>query len=68
MWKDIILYSISSVSSMVFNYFNTKQMCEENNHELVTLSILNLVMVTLTMCLVLLKSPIKVVDNRVDLQ
>ena len=68
MWKDIILYSISSVSSMVFNYFNTKQMCEESTHELVTLSILNLVMITLTMCLVLLKSPIKVVDNRVDLQ
>ena len=53
---------------MVFNYFNTKQMCEESTHELVTLSILNLVMITFTMCLVLLKNPIKVVDNRVDLQ
>ncbi len=52
---------------MIFNYFYTKKVCEDNVNELMTMSILNFVMITITMCAVLLKSPIRVVDNRVDL-
>lgn len=51
---------------MLFNYFYTKEVCENNFSELVTLSILNLVMTCVTLCTVALKKPIKVVDNRVD--
>lgn len=51
---------------MLFNYFYTKEVCENNFSELVTLSILNLVMTCVTLCAVVLKNPIKVVDNRVD--
>ena len=53
---------------MIFNYFYTKKVCEDNVNELMTISILNFVMITITMCAVLLKSPIRVVDNRVDLK
>ena len=50
------------------NYFNVKRACEDNTSELVALSFLNFVMITITMCIVLLKRPIKVIDNRVDLK
>jgi hypothetical protein len=62
MWKELL----TSGGSMLFNYFYTKEVCENNFSELVTLSILNLVMTCVTLCTVALKKPIKVVDNRVD--
>ena len=68
MWKDLILHSLISGISLCMNYFNVKRACEDNTSELVALSFLNFVMITITMCIVLLKRPIKVIDNRVDLK
>jgi hypothetical protein len=62
MWKDVALYGASSV----LNYFYTKQMCDD--HEIMVMLSLNLMINLVTMCTVLLKNPIKVVDNRVDLK
>ena len=68
MWKDIILHTVSSVSSMIFNYFQTKQMCEDNTNDLMVMSLINFVMITMAVCMIALKSPIRVVDNRIDLK
>jgi hypothetical protein len=68
MWKDIILHTISSTSSMIFNYFQTKQMCEDNTNDLMVMSLINFVMITMVVCMIALKSPIHVVDNRIDLK
>jgi hypothetical protein len=68
MWKDIILHTISSTSSMIFNYFQTKQMCEDNTNDLMVMSLINFVMITMAVCMIALKSPIHVVDNRIDLK
>jgi len=68
MWKDIILHTISSTSSMIFNYFQTKQMCEDNTNDLMVTSLINFVMITMVVCMIALKSPIHVVDNRIDLK
>jgi hypothetical protein len=68
MWKDIILHTISSTSSMIFNYFQTKQMCEDNTNDLMVMSLINFVMITMAVCMIALKSPIRVVDNRIDLK
>jgi hypothetical protein len=68
MWKDIILHTVSSASSMIFNYFQTKQMCEDNTNDLMVMSLINFVMITMTVCMIALKSPIRVVDNRIDLK
>jgi hypothetical protein len=62
MWKEILTSGISTL----FNYFHTKEVCENTFSELVTLSILNLTMTCITLCTLVLKKPIKVVDNRVD--
>ena len=64
MWKYIVLYTTSSATSMIFNYFQTKQMCEDNTNDLMVMSI----MITTMVCMIALKSPIRVVDNRIDLQ
>lgn len=68
MWKDIVLYTVTSATSMLFTYFQTKQMCEDTTSDLMVMSILNFIMITTTACVVVLKSPIRVVDNRIDLQ
>ena len=68
MWKDIILHTISSTSSMIFNYFQTKQMCEDNTNDLMVMSLINFVMITMVVCMIALKSLIRVVDNRIDLK
>jgi len=62
MWKDIALYGASSV----FSYFYTQRMCD--THELMVMLSVNLVVNLVTMCAVLLKSPVRVIDNRVDLK
>mgnify|MGYP003325217558 len=62
MWKDIALYGVSSV----FSYFYTRQMCD--NHEVMVMLSVNLVVNLVTMCAVLLKNPVRVIDNRVDLK
>lgn len=68
MWKYIVLYTTSSATSMIFNYFQTKQICEDNTNDLMVMSVLNFIMITMTVCMIALKSPIRVVDNRIDLQ
>jgi len=62
MWKDIALYGASSV----FSYFYTQRMCD--THELMVITCLNFMISITTLCVVLLKSPIRVIDNRVDLK
>jgi hypothetical protein len=53
---------------MIFNYFQTKQMCEDNTNDLMVMSLINFVMITMAVCMIALKSPIRVVDNRIDLK
>jgi len=60
MWKDIALYGASSV----FSYFYTQRMCD--THELMVMTCLNFMISITTLCVVLWKSPIRVIDNRVD--
>lgn len=62
MWKDIALYGASSV----FSYFYTQQMCD--THELMVMTCLNFMISITTLCVILLKSPIRVIDNRIDLK
>jgi hypothetical protein len=62
MWKELLATGISTL----FNYFHTKEVCENNFSELTTLSILNLIMTCVTLCTLVFKKPIKVIDNRVD--
>jgi hypothetical protein len=52
----------------LFNYFHTNQVCENSTNDIMTMLVLNFVMTTITLCAVTLKKPVKVVDNRVDLQ
>ena len=49
-------------------FYYTKQVCEDNLHDLMVLNCLNIILTTVTICVILLKSPIRVVDNRVDLK
>jgi len=49
-------------------FYYTKQVCEDNLHDLMVLNCLNIILTTVTICVILLKSPIHVVDNRVDLK
>jgi len=53
MWSDI---------------FYTKQICEDNLQDIVFLNYFNIILTSITLCVILLKSPIHVVDNRVDLK
>ena len=62
MWKDIALYGASSM----FTYFNTREMCDK--HEMMVMIYTNFILNLITMCIVLFKSPVKVIDNRVDLK
>jgi len=49
-------------------FFYTKQVCEDNFHDLVVLNCINIILTSITICVVLFKSPIHVVDNRIDLK
>jgi len=63
MWKEIALYGASSI----FTYFHTEHMCG-NTHDIFSMTILSFIINSITLAVVLLKKPIKVVDNRVDLK
>jgi hypothetical protein len=49
-------------------FYYTKHVCEDNLHDLMVLNCLNIILTSITMCVILFKSPIRVVDNRVDLK
>ncbi len=49
-------------------FYYTKQLCEDSLHDLVVLNCINIVLTSITICVLFLKSPIHVVDNRVDLK
>ena len=49
-------------------FYYTKQLCEDNLHDLIVLDCINIMLISITLCVILLKSPIRVVDNRVDLK
>ena len=49
-------------------FYYTKQLCEDNLHDLIVLDCINIILISITLCVVLFKSPIRVVDNRVDLK
>jgi hypothetical protein len=51
------------VSSMIVEY-----LCGPSIQEVLTLSVINFVINMITLTIVILKSPIKIVDNRVDLK
>ena len=53
---------------LISPFYYTKQVCEDNLHDLIVLDCLNIVLTSITICVILLKSPIRVVDNRVDLK
>ena len=53
---------------LISPFYYTKQVCEDNLHDLMVLNCLNIILTTVTICVILLKSPIHVVDNRVDLK
>uniref|UniRef100_A0A6C0IYV5 Uncharacterized protein n=1 Tax=viral metagenome TaxID=1070528 RepID=A0A6C0IYV5_9ZZZZ len=53
---------------LISPFYYTKQLCEDNLHDLMVLNCLNIVLTSITICVILLKSPIRVVDNRVDLK
>jgi hypothetical protein len=53
---------------LISPFYYTKQLCEDNLHDLIVLDCLNIVLTSITICVILLKSPIRVVDNRVDLK
>ena len=53
---------------LISPFYYTKQLCEDNLHDLMVLNCLNIVLTSITICVILLKSPIHVVDNRVDLK
>ena len=60
MWKELILYGTSSA----FTYFHTQQMCGD----IMSMTILNFIINMITLVVILLKNPVKVIDNRVDLK
>jgi len=62
MWKLLVTTGLSTI----FNYFHTNQVCENSTNDLMTMIVLNFVMTSITLCAVVLKKSIKVVDNRVD--
>ena len=49
-------------------FYYTKQLCEDKLHDLIVLDCINIILISITLCVVLFKSPIRVVDNRVDLK
>ncbi len=64
---------------LISPFYYTKQLCEDNLHDLIVLdedntndlmvmSLINFVMITMAVCMIALKSPIRVVDNRIDLK
>ena len=53
---------------LISPFYYTKQVCEDNLHDLMVLNCLNIILTSITICVLLLKSPIRVVDNRVDLK
>jgi hypothetical protein len=53
---------------LISPFYYTKQLCEDNLHDLIVLDCINIVLTSITICVILLKSPIRVVDNRVDLK
>jgi hypothetical protein len=58
---DILIYMWS-------DFFYTRQICEDNLQDIVFLNCFNIMLTSITLCVILLKSPIHVVDNRVDLK
>jgi hypothetical protein len=54
MWKDVALCGVSSI----FTYFQTQRVCGD----IMTMTILNFVLNVVTLTLVVLKKPIKVID------
>lgn len=56
MWKDFALCGASSA----FTYFSTKEVCGE----IMTMTVINFIVNLITLTLVLLKQPVKVVDTR----
>lgn len=63
MWKLFVTTGLSTI----LNFFYANQVCEKSTNDIMTMLVLNFVMTSITLCAVVLKNPIKVVDNRVDI-
>jgi len=62
MWKDVALYGASSI----FTYFNTREMCDKQ--DMMIMIYTNFILNLITLGVVLFRSPIKVIDNTVNLK
>jgi hypothetical protein len=56
MWKDLALCGASSA----FTFFSTKEVCGE----IMTMTVINFIVNLITLTLVVLKQPVKVIENR----
>lgn len=48
---------------MAFNYFQTKQMCEDNTREILLMGYVNFIMSVTVLLVMIFKKPIKVIGH-----
>jgi hypothetical protein len=60
---NYLLYGLSSAASMAFNYFQTKQMCEDNTREILLMGYVNFIMSVTVLLVMIFKKPIKVIGH-----
>ncbi len=60
---NYFLYVLSSSMSMIYNYFQTKQMCEESTREILVMSYVNFIMSVTMLLVMIFKKPIRVVGH-----
>jgi hypothetical protein len=60
---NYLLYGLSSAASMAFNYFQAKQMCEDNTREILLMGYVNFIMSVTILLVMIFKKPIKVIGH-----
>jgi hypothetical protein len=60
---NYFLYILSSSASMVYNYFQTKQMCEDSTREILVMSYVNFIMSVTMLLVMIFKKPIRVMGH-----
>jgi hypothetical protein len=60
---NYFLYVLSSSVTMFYNYFQTKQMCEESTREILVMSYVNFIMSVTMLLVMIFKKPIKVIGH-----
>ncbi len=49
--------------SMIYNYFQTKQMCEDSTREILVMSYVNFIMSVTMLLVMIFKKPVRVVGH-----